>query len=233
MMIRRPIPEPLRRLTVRPRPDDLLDAVRCATEHELRALCRIYLLEGVPVVFDACPIEYENVRVSVAVGLGVEAGAVGLVGSARVGYSLNPTRFSRTFSPASGLDFAVVDAIVFTECIRDAAQWRDDVESGRRPPRNDIERRYWNATLATLDDIATRGHIDPKVILEHEDYRRVSEVRNTMRRAWRELTYLDHQYKLSVRVYRDWDCFYRHQIDRLVQLRDRDPGMPTDPAAAV
>lgn len=234
MMIRRPIPEPLLRLPANPRPRELLDAVCCATEPELRALCRLYLIESIPAVFAARPIEYENVRVSIAVGLGIEPWSVGLVGSARVGYSLHPRRFPRDFSPASGLDFSVIDPAVFAECLRDAGQWRDDVQSGRLPPRNAAEQRYWEATIASLDEVAGRGHLDPKVILEREEYRRISEVRNTMRRAGRELTYLGQQHRVLVRIYRDWDCFYRHQIGRLRQLRGRrpDPELPALSAAS-
>jgi hypothetical protein len=222
-MIRRPIPEPLRRLPPMPRPDELLAALRCATPPELESICRLFLTEGVPAAFTACPIEYENIRMTIAEGLGVHGGAVGLVGSGRIGYSLHPDRFAQGFAEDSKLDFYVVDAVVFDECMRDAERWRADVREGRRTPRTDKQQRIWDSTFAGLAAMREHGHFDPKHLFEHEDYERVAEVHVTIRRARRELTYLKKERTIALRIYRDWERFFHRQIFLLRLVSQRNP----------
>lgn len=67
-----------------------------------------HLFSGVPFVFSETPSYYADVRSEVANLLDVSSDELLLIGSAKLGFSLNPDHLLRPFGPKSDLDFVVI-----------------------------------------------------------------------------------------------------------------------------
>lgn len=76
------------------------------------------ILEGTPLMWPSS-VDYAEWRHNMADGLGVPAPSVIVVGSARLGYSLNPKQAFRDFGENSDIDVAIVDQNVFEETWRE------------------------------------------------------------------------------------------------------------------
>lgn len=72
------------------------------------------ILEGTPVMWPNS-VDYAEWRHNMADGLGVPAPSVIVVGSARLGYSLNPQNAFKDFGRESDIDVAIVDQKIFEE----------------------------------------------------------------------------------------------------------------------
>lgn len=72
------------------------------------------ILEGTPFMWPNS-VDYAEWRHDMADGLGVPAPSVIVVGSARLGYSLNPDHTFKDFGMESDIDVAIVDQKIFEE----------------------------------------------------------------------------------------------------------------------
>lgn len=179
-----------------PEPARLLAAVHAANETELEAICRLWLTEGIPAVFDTVPIHYEHLRHSVAEELKISERSISMVGSARLGYSISPKKFGRSLNPASDLDLFIVDKTLFDDCIAAAQRWRDDVIAGR------FKRK--SVPFDDLKKIVEWGFIHPHHIPEKKEYQPVPRINIAVRNAKRKLESLGHGHSLSARIYSGW-----------------------------
>jgi hypothetical protein len=95
------------------------DAINFAPNHELskedsRRFAALWLAEGVPFAFLDYPGAFQAAREVLAHDLKVSFRDVSLVGSARIGYSLNPEKFGNAFQPGvSDIDLFVVNEKLF------------------------------------------------------------------------------------------------------------------------
>jgi hypothetical protein len=80
--------------------------------HEVDYFVTARLFDGMPAVWPK-ELNYIRWRHLVAVELGVDPMAVQLVGSARLGYSINPKKNFKRFDDESDLDIAVVSPELF------------------------------------------------------------------------------------------------------------------------
>lgn len=219
-MIRTPIHPEIRKLiSTYPAPEDLLAAIGHANRVELEAIARLWLTEGIPAAFSACPMEFEHIRCLIAGDLGVPARAINMTGSARLGYSLSPKKFPRGLTESSDLDIFVVDHALFDGCLGAAERWRKDVAEGVVTARNENEAGHWEAILGRVDSWRQKGYCDPKYILERDAYEPVPRIRKAMRRAMHELKALKQPRLVSARIYRDWGRAFRKLCFDLRQLQ--------------
>jgi hypothetical protein len=82
-----------------------------------------HILTGVPYIFredgNAATVLTEHL----AAALGKLPGSIQVVGSGRLGFSLNPKNFKRPFSDASDLDVAVIDEELFDSVWHTLLEW--------------------------------------------------------------------------------------------------------------
>lgn len=74
-----------------------------------------WLLSTSPFAFEAYSSEYFNFRQEISALLGVHSADLTLVGSAQLGFSLNPSKLMSHFGRESDLDVAVVSSVLFDE----------------------------------------------------------------------------------------------------------------------
>lgn len=201
-----------------PEPALLLAAIHAATPAEIEAISRLWLTEGIPAVFQACPIHYEHLRHSVAEELKISERFISMVGSARLGYSLAPKKFGKALNPESDLDLFIVDKKLFDDCIAAAQRWRDDVIAGRAT--------YRKIPFDNLKKVAESGYINPKYIPEKNEYQPISRIRVAVRNAQRKLEKLGYHHELSARIYMSWTRAFAKICFDVRDLRNLSPEAP-------
>jgi hypothetical protein len=83
------------------------------TAPSIDAVMYKYVLEGVPFAFRDSEAGYERLRQHISSILEVPPRDLAIVGSGRIGFSLDPEEFGRVFSDSSDLDVVVVSDSLF------------------------------------------------------------------------------------------------------------------------
>jgi hypothetical protein len=186
------------------------------------ALARLWLSEGVPFAFRARPAVYESVRSWLGARLGVDPKEITLVGSARVGESLSPSKLGRPFSPDSDLDLTIVSSDFFKRVVVEFNRWAYDYEGGAVRPANDRERKFWDDHLQRGPDLIYRGFLDSKMIPLREPYALARQMGQTVYLLCHKLA-LTHGapavHRADIRIYQDWGSFARQVGTNLAMVR--------------
>jgi hypothetical protein len=123
----------------------VLDAMRAAATRDPSDFVDQVLFAMPPFAFRSRPAEYEEFREEVAARLGVEGDDVVIVGSARLGFSLNPDHLLTQFTHKSDIDLVIVSSLVF-----DAAWEEMLANSTSIALANEDERRRLKKTRENL-----------------------------------------------------------------------------------
>jgi len=219
----------MRPFDVSPHLDALIDTyptamgvAQASTEGGRRArvaLARLWLSEGVPFAFRERPAVYESMRSWLASRLSVDPKEITLIGSARVGQSLSPSRLGRPFSSASDLDLAVVSSDLFARIAAEFNTWVYGYERGEANPANSRERGFWDDHLQRGPDLIGRGFLDSKMIPLRAPYALAQEIGQTMYLLKEKLALTPAApvvARADVRVYKNWDAFARQVETSLV-----------------
>lgn len=165
---------------------------------------RDHIFTGEPFVFSDHPSLYSTLRGIIARGVGLAPESVILVGSAKLGFSLDPSKFGAPFSDTSDLDLLVVSSEKFDQFWIEFLRWHREHESnGGLLDREKLNKHkqgiYW-------------GHISPT------DLTRITEDAGVWFDVIRGLGRHQHfgRWKATVRLYRTW----RHAtLSQIVALR--------------
>ncbi len=211
------IPESLKSLTdPYPHPKVLLKAACSGGEPARIAIAQLWLSEGIPHAFGNCPVIYEAVRSWLSTQLGVHAKEISLVGSARLGKSLNPKKLGNPFlNCKSDLDIFIVSNCLFEALREDFRRWSSDFENERIKPRNKREAYYWQDNNERMPVSIARGFIFSDRIPNFPEYPIAQNVNDTMSLLVRKLKITPNAPKpkeASVRCYSSWDSFVRQQL---------------------
>ena len=199
-----------------PKAQHVLEAAAVG-QREKAILARLWISEGIPFAFRKCPVLYEEVRDSLAKGLELDAKQISVVGSGRLGYSLAPKKWGRTYDATlSDLDFFAVSERLFEGLREDFERWCDDYDRGEAEPRTKQEQIYWPANREETPRNMRRGFIDSKRVPNRKSYGVFLAMNGCLANIWTKLQKADEgpkpQRRLSLRCYRDWPS-YEDQID--------------------
>lgn len=147
-----------------PASDQLLEALGTSGYSDRVAIARQWLSEGVPSAFEHCPAVFESLRFWLALKLGVKAKEISLVGSARLGWSLDPEKLGSPFGSKSDLDLFVVSKKLFLLITEDFCRWNSDYVNGRVSPTTNREKVYWPDNSKRGPGLISRGFMDAKLI---------------------------------------------------------------------
>lgn len=100
-----------------PTPDEFRELIRMLDSHDV--LAKVFILEGVPYVFEQSPMKYVIFREQVAERFGVGSQDVCIVGSAKLGWSPSPYKFGTPFEETSDVDVVVISEGLFYEGSRE------------------------------------------------------------------------------------------------------------------
>ena len=224
------IEAPLRKLVCHyPDPELLLRVALEGGEEAQGAISRLWLSEGIPSVFMICPAIYDSLRCWIAERLEVNVKEIGLVGSARLGKSLDPDKLGALFADdESDLDLFIVSSDLFKKLKEDFESWSTDVENQRfdfgQFDAEKHERRFWKYNLKHNPKNIRRGFIDAKKIPAFPDYPTAKKIQRTMEQLILKLkstTDAPKPQKASIRCYTSWDSFVRQNSLNLKDLAQK------------
>lgn len=173
-------------------------------------LASIWIIDRIPLIFDQDIKAYANWRRILASGLGVDASALLITGSAAFGISLNPYKNYKFFDETSDIDVAVVSDYHFMEAWRTLRNIGADRH--RLPPiikqsiDDHVKRYIYWGTIAT-DKLL---FLFPYGKQWTETLNKVSEVSPTKGRT------------INIRVYKDLDSLRAYQVNNLTNLKTEE-----------
>lgn len=188
-------------------------AARSITEGETNGFLRLWISEGIPFAFKDVPMLYEAIREWVGLQLDIHPKMITIVGSGRIGYSLEKhPKFGKAFGPESDLDFTVISGTVFDRLCEAFYRWREDVATNQVQPRKERERKHWQENIKQLPNNIGRGFVDPHKIPTFDRYPAVQQIQNTKWLLGEKLAVTRSARRvrtLSFRVYRGWNDLMR------------------------
>jgi len=203
------ISEPL--LTFReasPTAPRLLEVARAGDRGSRVTLAQLWLTEGIPAAFSGCPALYDVVRLWLGARLQIHAKEISLVGSARIGQSLNPRTTGKSFDKTSDLDLLAVSPRLFESFRRDFKQWSADYDGGHVRPANPTQESHWIDNKRRGPDLLRRGFMDSWMIPSQPSYAVAKRTAEWMWLLVAKLAVTDpapRPKKATLRVYRNWE----------------------------
>jgi hypothetical protein len=189
-------------------------------EHPIETVVREQVFKGTPFVFREQPEILDVLREHLRGSFKLQKDNVIVVGSAKLGFSLNPYNFPRQFSEDSDIDVLVVDHELFDEVWMTLLKWqypRRGVNLGGEEGKWARVRRkelYWGWFVPSA--IRFRG------LSFTDTLRPIRDISTEWFNCFQSLS----QYpefvsrKVSGRLYRTWDHALLYQADGLRQIRD-------------
>ena len=177
----------------------------------LDTLVESYLFKGLPVIFADDSRSYARLKRAIAKQLSIPEENVAVVGSAKVGFSLDPNRFPSPFGPGSDVDVVVV-----------SDRWFDidwlNILNNRRYNRSGLP----PSTVKYLDYHRDRNYIYGGWIWPD----RIAScllVGASWFNAFKSLPIITGQLgrKFSGRLFRTWDHALVYYRDSFAEIRDR------------
>lgn len=180
-----------------------------------------YLFQGLPYVFRDKPASLDLLIKHLSSSIKLTEENIRVVGSAKMGFSLNPDNFPRGFSDTSDIDVIVVNEELFDRIWMTLLEWqypRRLVQLGHvegewaQRRRKDI---YWGWLVPS--EIRYDGLSFPDVL------RPLRDISAQWFNAFQSLSlYPDFAARtISGRLYRSWEHALRYHVDGLRQIHNR------------
>jgi hypothetical protein len=188
----------------------ILEAAKNGGESARQAIARQWLSEGIPFAFKKCPAIYESIRSWAGSRLNIDPKELNVTGSARLGQSLAPHKIGKPFGDGSDLDIFIISSELFEHLKSDFNQWSYDFESGVITASNEKERGFWRENIHRGPKNIARGFIDSNIVPNHDKYRYVKNVAQTMYLLKAKLDATSEAPKFchaSVRCYKSWASY--------------------------
>ena len=200
---------------------ELAGFLKAASRTERELLACLWFAEGMPCAFKQCPLLWGRVKRWLASRIDVHQMQITVVGSARIGYSLDPSKYGHLFGAHSDLDLGVVCSKRFAELQGEFQAWGNDYRAGRATARSDREKELWDENLLVVEKNLRRGFIDCDKIPTLAMYPKVRLIRQAMWECKEKLAFTDPKTiikRASLRVYRDWGSFVGRLSTNLASL---------------
>jgi hypothetical protein len=189
-------------------------------EKELEKVVAEYIFTGVPYVFRDWKEGFETLRSHLCDNLGIRRKEnVEVVGSARVGFCLDPDSFGRGFSEKSDIDVVVVDEKLFDEMWKILLNWNYPkrfrlIGNDHKWAKERMEDLYWG--WFRPDKIRYAGLSFPDALKPLRDisalwfnaFKSISQVKGFA------------SLEVSGRLYRTWEHVIMYHVDGLRKIRE-------------
>jgi hypothetical protein len=169
------------------------------------------IVNNVPYAFKHIPLLYEQIVQYLADEIGLDYIDIKLIGSAKTGFSISPKpNYGNPFSDKSDLDFSIINESLFHNLTIEFNLWVELYTNAEIVPKK-AEEKYWDENLKSVTRTIKRGFIDTYKIPNRIMFSITQKINNSLFLITFKLNEL-HQIKntkASVRVYKDWDAFYK------------------------
>lgn len=199
-----------------------LDVEERPTQGDIERFVRLWLTEGIPFAFRTSPMTYEMIREWIGAELSIHAKDVSMIGSARVGFSMAPHKYLKTFdAETSDLDFFAVSSKVFADFTAEFDQWLEDYESGYFDSDR-TDKRYWDENIVTITRTRSRGFIDSNKIPAIGNYKLTRRLALLTELLTKHLRGQGVGAKArSLRIYKSWNSAVRQNSLNLALALER------------
>lgn len=184
--------------------------IKDLVSHPTDLLVSIWIIDRIPYIFNGDLREYAVWRHALAKGLGVDASALLITGSAAFGVSLNPYKNYKFFDDSSDIDVAVISDYHFTEAWRALRNIGPSMH-GMQPKvkqsiADHVQRYIYWGTIATdkLLHLFSFGKQWASALEE------IAKIAPTVGR------------QVNVRVYRDLDSLRAYQVNTISKLQTEE-----------
>lgn len=181
-------------------PETLKASASTMSDTDMSYVWRTWVAQGIPKLFEHNPLQFEELRKWLADQLSVSPLEIGLVGSARVGFSLAPKKYGTVLGNHSDLDLLVVSSQVFSVARNDSERWLQDVRNAVIPSTG----RYVMANFETISNNLRDGFLQPHMLDSRYDSQKLKRI------AWRLGLKLSNTPGVvtskvkSIRIYKGW-----------------------------
>jgi len=194
--------------------------IECPSKNEFAAKLRTeshenivdqYLFRGTPFAFRTSHASYDFLVELLANNLGLFADSITMVGSGRIGFTLDPDRFGAPFSVRSDLDVVVVSERMFDEA------WFDMLRLGRKYLA--LEERVRRIVKSHRESYIYWGFVIPDRL--PGVVRLSTHWFSTFRVLSRYSQFA--RFEIKGRLYRTWEYARVHQLNSLSRIMERLP----------
>jgi hypothetical protein len=198
----------LHRLAHHPEAEDFFNIVASCKRYDLESIARLWISEGIPFAFRESAGVYEEMRYWLSCMLGVHTKDITLHGSARIGFSMAPHKYGKSFGGGSDFDLSIVNGELFEKCSLELRSFKFEFDGGniKTTPKN---MKNWAGFCDRLEKLLSSGYINTFQAPPHELLTpTVVKVRDTMWRAGQKLRVTQDvpQFtSMNARLYRSWD----------------------------
>ncbi len=194
-------------------------------EESLEEFMKLWLTEGVPYVFKDIPILYERVRTLLVKELNIDFRKVFMIGSGKLGLSLDPKKFTSPFRyPESDLDFTIIDEKLLKKMEGDFWKWKEDYQKEISIPKNKKEEKFWKYNVDKVPNNIERGFIDVYKIPARSRYKtryKFTEIIPLIRRLILKYTKQYFSDKgITFRIYKNWESFFNQNMLNIKNLKE-------------
>jgi len=188
-----------------------INASKGPDDDDLYSFVRTHILEGIPYVFEQCPLVYDKVRYFIASELKLLHNDIKLTGSAKLGFSLAPDKWLQEYAPeTSDMDFYIISEPLFDKLENDFKSWKSDIESGSLLANTERETQIWTDNLLRVPRTIRSGFINPRLI--STNYKWSSKCESVCIKLPKEINSYLKPYGFSTTAHR---CSLRVYKDRL------------------
>lgn len=196
------------------KPDVFYRLYQSGVEVEWNSTIYHYLFDNVPYAFRKVPLLYENVKQYLSIRFEVHPNDIHLVGSAQLGFSMDPNQYGKEFSGNSDLDFVIVHERMFNDIREDAIKWCKEYDLGEVQPNRCYSKNNWDSNSKVIPNTLKRGFVDVLKVPSFKRFSHAKKVYDVMEQLKRDL--LEFQgfqiSHASIRVYKDIPAFYGQVI---------------------
>lgn len=186
---------------------------------EVKSFVRLWMNEGIPYAFKDCSFVYQQCREWISSQIGVNPHEITVVGSGRFGYSLKSTEFNG-FCNKSDLDFLIVSASKFSECVEASELFIRDFESGLLKTNNPTLQAEREKDIKYIKNNIPKGFIQCGKVPPHFKYKATQQLEDIFDRLSQKLKAtapFPVFTKATYRIYRDESAMERRLT---LNLRD-------------
>jgi hypothetical protein len=175
-----------------------------------------------PIIFQEKPVLYKMLHRHLTGYLGLKDGSLSVVGSSKIGFSLDPDNFPAAVHEGSDIDVLIVSESLFDRIWISLLDWFYDFLARES---NGAERAWFQ----NVKHAVFRGRIDFNMLRPSPDVggreflKPMRDARNLWFDAFRSISEnrLLAKWETTGRLYRTWDHALRYHVDGLRQIKKK------------
>jgi hypothetical protein len=178
-------------------------------ETKKNSLINFLFISNFCFAFKSKPIIYEQLTQYMSDKFNVNKTNIVLIGSAKTGFAVDPSTYGKSFSENSDLDFAIIDRVLYENCVKNFKLWKIKTENNEYTESQ--KNRFWSDSQNNLKYQIKKGFIDTYKIPNFYEFETTQRINQSLSLIVLNLErYQNIKVKeASARIYKDWESFQK------------------------